>query len=241
MKLRVLLLLLPLSMAFALDQPAKTLHGAWATETTIDGTKITQVLLLSGNYFAWTSYKTDSGDFIQTKGGSWMAYDEVIAFTYEFYTADSTQVGKTEKWTLARKNNVLTLKSPAGVSFQGKALDQNVSTDLTGAWLMGGRKQDGKITRRDTTTPRKTMKILTGTHFQWIAYNTETKQCSGTGGGTYTAKDSIYTEKIEFFSRDVKRVGMQLQFNYEVQGNDWHHSGKSSAGEPLYEIWVRRE
>lgn len=241
MKLRILLCLLPLAMAFALQPPAKSLHGAWLSETTIDGTKVTQVLLLSGNYFAWTSYKTGSGEFLQTKGGNWNIYNDVMEFTYEFNNTDTAQVGTTEKWTLTRKDNGLQLKNKAGNTFQGKALDQNVATDLTGAWLMAGRKQDDKITRRDTTTPRKTMKILTGNRFQWIAYNTETKQFSGTGGGTYTAKDSIYTETIEFFSRDNKRVGAQLQFNYDVQGNDWHHSGKSSAGEPLYEIWAKRE
>ena len=43
------------------------------------------------------------------------------------------------------------------------------------------------------------MKILTGSRFQWIAYNTETKQFFGTGGGSYTAKNGVYTENIEFF------------------------------------------
>jgi len=76
--------------------------------------------------------------------------------------------------------------------------------------------------------------------FQWIAYHTETFKFSGTGGGSYTSKDGIYTENIEFFSRDNARVGASLKFGYEINGNDWHHTGKNSKGEPMYEIWQKR-
>ena len=79
------------------------------------------------------------------------------------------------------------------------------------------RKRDGEIVKRDTSGPRKTMKILSGTRFQWIAYNTETKAFMGTGGGTYTTLDGKYTENIGFFSRDDSRVGASLQFDYELK------------------------
>ena len=76
--------------------------------------------------------------------------------------------------------------------------------------------------------------------FQWIAYNTDSFKFFGSGGGSYTSENGIYTEKIEFFSRDDSRVGAELQFNYELKGDDWHHTGKNSRGEPMYEIWSRR-
>jgi hypothetical protein len=50
----------------------------------------------------------------------------------------------------------------------------------------------------------------------------------------------VYTETIEYFSRDNSRVGAHLEFQYEVKGTDWHHTGLNSKGEPLYEIWARR-
>jgi hypothetical protein len=58
------------------------------------------------------------------------------------------------------------------------------------------------------------------------------------GGGTYTAKDGKYIENITFFSRDDSRVGASLDFNYEVIDGEWHHSGLSSKGDPIYEIWT---
>lgn len=57
---------------------------------------------------------------------------------------------------------------------------------------------------------RKTIKILSGTRFQWAAINSETGEFFGTGGGNYTFKDGKYTENIEYFSRDASRVGASL-------------------------------
>jgi len=101
--------------------------------------------------------------------------------------------------------------------------------------------RDGEVQERDTSRPRKTMKILSGTRFQWIAYNTETKEFKGTGGGTYTTIDGKYTEQIEFFSRDDAKVGLRLQFDFAVKDGKWQHQGLSSKGAPIHEIWSVRE
>jgi hypothetical protein len=101
--------------------------------------------------------------------------------------------------------------------------------------------ENGEIKWR-TPGVRKTMKILSGTKFQWIAYNTETKEFFGTGGGSYTTTpDGKYTENIEFFSRDNSRVGASLQFDFSIQDGNWRHKGLSSKGDPIDEIWTQRE
>jgi hypothetical protein len=105
---------------------------------------------------------------------------------------------------------------------------------------MSGRVRNGQKQLRDTNRPRKTMKILSGTRFQWIAYNTETKKFMGTGGGTYTTKNGNYNENIEFFSRDNSKSGLKLKFDYEIIDNQWNHKGFSSKGDPLHEIWISR-
>ncbi len=121
-------------------------------------------------------------------------------------------------------------------------LDDGKPGKLFGAWLFSNRIRNGEMgTPRSADNPRKTMKILSGTRFQWIAYNTETKEFMGTGGGTFTTKDGKYIENIDFFSRDNSRVGASLEFDYELKGNDWHHKGFSSKGDPIYEIWSLRE
>ena len=171
-----------------------------------------------------------------TKGGSYTLTDESIEFTYEFSTQDLGIVGKTEPKPYKLVENGLQLNGTTWTR-----VDDGNPGELFGAWLISGRKRDGEIVKRDTSGPRKTMKILSGTRFQWIAYNTETKEFLGTGGGTYTTIDGKYTENIGFFSRDDSRVGASLEFNYELKEGDWHHSGLSSKGDPIYEVWSKRK
>lgn len=48
----------------------------------------------------------------------------------------------------------------------------------------------------------------------------------------------VYIQKILLsFSRYNSRVGAELSFEFAVKNGDWHHSGKSSKGDPIYEIW----
>ena len=51
-------------------------------------------------------------------------------------------------------------------------LDNGGPGKLEGAWLMGGRYRNGNKQMRSIDGPRKTMKLLSGKRFQWIAYNT---------------------------------------------------------------------
>jgi len=50
-----------------------------------------------------------------------------------------------------------------------------------------------------------------------------------------------YIENIEFFSRDDAKAGLSLSFNYELIDGKWNHSGKSSKGDSIHEIWSLRE
>ncbi len=113
--------------------------------------------------------------------------------------------------------------------------------DLDGAWLFATRGPDEGQERRGDENPRKTLKFLQDGRFQWVAYNTDSFEFFGTGGGSFSSEDGAYIENIDFFSRDDSRVGATLEFDYELKDDDWHHSGKNSKGEPLYEIWAPRD
>ncbi|AHM59644.1 membrane or secreted protein [Flammeovirgaceae bacterium 311] len=224
-------LLAPLSQT----QPraAQQLTGAWEANMT-DGTL--GLWIMEDDHFSITYYKRDAPEFINTEGGKWsLTPDGKITLHWEFNTKDQSQVGQQQ--VLAHKLESNTLIA-AGKSW--KRIDDGTPGALKGAWLITGRERDGEM---GTMTPgaRKTMKILSGTRFQWIAYNSETGEFFGTGGGAYTTKGGKYTEQIHFFSRDNARVGASLEFDYELRDGMWHHSGQSSKGEPLYEIWSTRQ
>ncbi|HYH14177.1 MAG TPA: hypothetical protein VD794_03090, partial [Flavisolibacter sp.] len=128
----------------------------------------------------------------------------------------------------------------AGAAEGWSRLDEG-NAPLAGLWAITARKQNGELQPIHQTGTRKTVKILTGTRFQWAAIDPGTKQFMGTGGGTYTFQNGKYTEQIEFFSRDSSRVGSSLSFEGKLENSNWHHSGLSSKGDPIYEVWSRKK
>lgn len=194
------------------------------------------VIFSANGYQVATTYGTD-GSFIETNGGAWRLDGNNITEVIEFDTQTPDRVGTEVTFEIDLDGNSLTVKD--GPTWT--RIDDGAPGELAGAWLFHGRKMDdGTLALREMSGPRKTMKILSGTRFQWIAYNTETKEFFGTGGGTYTTIEGKYTENIEFFSRDISRVGASLQFDFSLQDGLWHHSGLNSRGEPLYEVWKQR-
>ena len=223
----ILILLVSFINLFSQSTTSSLSQGAWKSDEGI--------IIFSGNYFAFTAYNNTA--FGYTYGGSWKMDDQTMVLTYEFNTQTPKKVGTSED-----RKIVIHDKSMVFGNIEFKQVDEGTPGKLSGAWLFSNRKRDGEIGNpRSADNPRKTMKILSGTRFQWIAYNVDTKEFMGTGGGTYTTVDGKYTENIDFFSRDNSRVGASLEFEYELKTNDWHHSGFSSKGDPIYEIWSLRE
>lgn len=222
---------------FVTQSNSQDLEGAWSLEE--DG--VTRWLLMVDGCFTWTKYATVDGFYQNTVGGTYQNNSDQIIATIEFNPHDSTEVGQTLRWKYDLADDKLSIRLKDDQPFEFTKSKSSDPADLSGAFLFSGRKRDGEITRRDTDQPRKTMKILVGDRFQWIAYHVTDKKFMGTGGGNYASVDGVYTENIEFFSRNQSRVGASLEFNYEVVDGEWHHTGNSSSGKPLYEIWSKRK
>jgi len=217
---------------------AQSFVGAWERyHTSESGEKLKSVVIFSDGYQVITTYGSKTGKFISTNGGTWKLKGDTITEKVEFDTNSSERVGTEVSFEVFVNDSIMGI---VGSEMKFKRVDNGVPGKLQGAWLMSGRIRDGETQLRDTSRPRKTMKILSGTRFQWIAYNTETKQFKGTGGGVYTTNNGEYTENIEFFSKDDDKVGISLKFDYSLVDGAWHHSGMSSKGDPIHEIWSSR-
>jgi hypothetical protein len=216
------------------------LVGAWQTGKDTITTRI-----FTEHFFVYTSYNVVNKQFFSTAGGRWKIDQGILSETYEFHSRLPKVVGKiiNTPFELANEKKQFTTGKQDLLNFSPKTwnkLDDGAPGRLAGAWLFVGRMNDGVITKV-TPGAQRTMKILSGTRFQWVAYNTETKEFYGTGGGNYTTEFGKYTEKIEFFSRDNSRVGGSLQFDYSIEAGNWHHQGLSSKGIAMHEIWTKRE
>ncbi|MFS4493022.1 hypothetical protein [Maribacter sp. 2308TA10-17] len=194
-------------------------------------------LKVAENYVIHSVYEKSPAKFIKTLGGLYTTENDHLKLKLEFNSDYQKDSLKTLDIPMQLEGNNLVLGGESKMVFEPQEVN---AQDLDGTWLFATRGPDKGQERRGDSRARKTLKFLLNGRFQWIAYHTETFKFSGTGGGSYSAKDGVYTENIEFFSRDNSRVGASLEFNYEVKGDDWHHTGKNSKGEPMYEIWGRR-
>ena len=229
-----------LLVLFSTSIKSQSLIGSWElTQENELGIKEKQIVIFSSNGFQSISiFNAETGEFIYTNGGTWELNGDDLTEKVEFDTGNPERVGSEVTFKIILKKNSITVPD---MSRTWKRIDNGKPGKLEGAWLMSGRYRDGKKQTRSIDRPRKTMKLLSGKRFQWIAYNTETKQFMGTGGGTYTTKDGVYSENIEFFSRDNSKAGLKLQFDFEIMDGEWNHKGFSSKGDPLHEIWVQRK
>ncbi|GGC29931.1 hypothetical protein GCM10011386_22450 [Parapedobacter defluvii] len=216
------------------------LAGAWQTQ---QGDVIQTAVFVDG-YLSHSTYDLKNKKFISTRGGTYTTDGKTLTVTWQYDTdkaasnvAADTWVGQSGTFDVTPGNTLSTNLSGASASWQ--RIDSNEGP-MAGVWRITGRKQGdemGQMPLRD----RRTLKILSGTRFQWVAINIKTGEFSGTGGGTYTFENGKYTENIEFFSRDNSRVGASLSFDGKIENGSWHHSGLSSAGDPIYEIWDKLE
>ena len=208
------------------------LNGTWR----LNGAPGTIVLLtVADNYLIQSTYEPTR--FVATRGGPYQQTGNTINLQVEFDTADSSRVGQTELHPITLRGTQLILGSPD----QNQTFDRvdETPTSLTGLWRITGRANEaGQLTDMQRG-PRKTIKLLTGSRFQWVAINPQTRQFFGTGGGTYTLTNGQYTETIDFFSRDNSRVGHSLTFAATVSQDEWLHRGQSSTGNPVSERWSR--
>ena len=233
----MLAILLTAGVVFSQAQPAHPLHGAWHHQ---DGDR-EQIVVFVDGYFSHSVFDSQNKVFYATRGGTYTTTDNQFSVTWQYDTEKAEQV-PASAWVGQSTSFDYTTNGTLTLTILGKEttferLDSN-QAPLAGVWRITGRQQTDGMSQMPLRD-RRTLKILTGTRFQWVAINVKTGQFSGTGGGTYTFADGKYTENIDFFSRNADRVGASLTFDGKIEDGNWHHSGLSSAGEPIYEVWSR--
>jgi hypothetical protein len=133
-----------------------------------NGTIITHRILMDEEYFVETQYIEEPPQFLLTRGGFYELKDKQFMVNLEFNS-------KFEQDGMKQMNIESSVKTWDKIS--------KPQLELDGKWLMAGRVSNNKEQRRDITRPRKTMKFLKDGFFQWMAFNTETFQFFGSGGG----------------------------------------------------------
>jgi hypothetical protein len=106
-------------------------------------------------------------------------------------------------------------------------------TQLDGTWEL--------ISGQPLPKGARDIKIISGEHFIFVAYDTKKGKPLYTGGGTYILNGSSYTEHVDFASDEIAAglVGKDQQFTLKVDGDTFTQAGTLSNGKSLTETWKR--
>ena len=112
--------------------------------------------------------------------------------------------------------------------------------NLEGTWELVSFKHGDQTTFSDVPKGRRQIKLVTATHFAWLAYDVTTATTSSNAGGTYSLQGNSYKEQVEFVSKDVQFLaGKEQPFQIKVEGDTWFVSGFLSNGLKIDERWKR--
>lgn len=210
--------------------------GAWKSQ---EPTGSTSTLIVADNYLSIASYSVGNKYFERAEGGPFTMNGDKMTYTPEFNSADTNKIGIPIEFTVSVKSDILTLRYEEAMVWM--RVDDAASAPMAGAWHITERAADGQgeLVKIHQEGTRKTLKLLSATRFQWFAIDPAVKGFYATGGGTYKVQDGKYTENIQFFSKDNNRVASSLKFDHKLENGRWDHSGKSSDGKPVHEIWEK--
>lgn len=213
----------------------KDLKGAWEYGPADQRA----TMIITDNIFAVAVYDKEGKKFVNSYGGTWQLEGNKMVQKLEWNAKEPAQVGSVVHADIKLSGSKLTM--PAG-NQTWERIDKGDKGELTGAWIITGNYENDKAVKRPNAFgARRTMKVLSGTRFHWIAYNIETKEFVHAGGGTYTADKGQYTEHIDFFTKTPESVGRSIAFQYAFVDGDWRHKGQKSTGGPMDECWTKRE
>jgi hypothetical protein len=216
---------------------AGSLNGAWLMQFNLASSQ-TVVMTASQHYMVVVVY--EQNNYIRTYGGAYQIKEingqSFVELTLEFNDKHPETVGNILNYKYERQGDSFSIENTLKTNWQRIISSEDA---LAGLWQIRERQNaNGEIVKMGAG-PRKTIKLCAGGRFQWLAINPATKEFSGTGGGTYSLLNEKYTETIAFFSRDNTRVGDSLSFTANIDPKNWRHTGLSSKGAPVNELWEK--
>jgi hypothetical protein len=85
----------------------------------------------------------------------------------------------------------------------------------------------------------KHVKHVTPTHFTWVTYDRDNMATLAVAGGTWSLRNGVYRERIEFSSETHKNLrGQEYPFAVQMEGDTWTLRS-TQADLTVNEVWKR--
>jgi len=109
-----------------------------------------------------------------------------------------------------------------------------------GSWRLVSYKYGGATEWSEAPEGQKRLKLITDTHFTWVAYEAASGKVLSMAGGTYTLAGEAYTETIDYAGEGMADYfGKKQSFTIHVEGDELRQSGQLSDGTKIEEKWQR--
>lgn len=109
-----------------------------------------------------------------------------------------------------------------------------------GTWRLSSFKYGEDTKWSDAPADQKRLKLITDTHFTWVAYEAPSGKLLSMAGGTYTLSGNSYSEKVDYAGEGMgEYVHKQQIFTLRLEGDKLHQIGQLSDGTKIEEIWER--
>jgi hypothetical protein len=114
---------------------------------------------------------------------------------------------------------------------QTNASDQ-IKSQLDGTWEL--------VSGQPLPKGARDVKIISGGHFIFTAYDTATGKPLYIAGGTYALNGTSYIEHMEFASDQISAlIGKDQRFTVKIDGDTFTQTGTLTNGKDLSEVWKR--
>ncbi len=109
-----------------------------------------------------------------------------------------------------------------------------------GTWRLVSFKYGEATEWSEVPQGEKRLKLITDTHFTWVAYESASGKVLSMAGGPYTLSGEAYTETIDFAGEGMTDYfGKRQSFTIHVEGDQLRQSGQLSDGTKIEEKWQR--
>jgi hypothetical protein len=109
-----------------------------------------------------------------------------------------------------------------------------------GTWRLASFKYGEATQWSDAPQDQKRLKLITDTHFTWVAYEQSGGKLVSMAGGPYTLAGEAYTETIDYAGEGMTDyLGKKQSFTINIEGDELRQSGQLSDGTKIEEKWQR--
>lgn len=214
------------------DGPYKIISAHYGPDTSLDETmsKTNIIKIFKDGYWIGAFFGNPQKPFEGSGGGIFKTRNNKYIETLQFYSWDSTAVGRTYTFNYKLYGNTYTQE---GVINSDKYKDFSIrenyekiasSVPLKNAYLEGAWRLEDAVWGNEKLTNEKyahmnEIKIYAYPRFAWAQYNNVTKQFMGAGGGTYQFDGKKLTENIEYITYD-RPLNKPYELNIEKIAGD---------------------